>query len=250
MGTDGDDDWQRAIYGPEGAPPRPEPEAPTEPFTPEDAVRPAPPPAAAAPPPAPPSDGEGRPQAGDRRRVLIAAGVALVVALLATAFYLADDGSSADPGQAAPRATTTTLAPTTTVALTLEATSPPGARGASTAPPPTITRTASSGCPPTGAPAGAVDRFAWTEETPGSDVYLINVGGTVTNGTGATIRVDGVEVAVMRAGTQVASVTVPAGRTLAPGQVLEWWREGARTAISGGAPDAGVVSNVVFSCVR
>ena len=228
MGTEtGDDDELREVYGPG------QPTVAAEPS--------APPPAASEPP------GPVRP---DRAPAVL--GVALVLAVLALlgALFVAtkedDEPVSAITGSSvAP--TTTSTSTSTTVALTVDDGAVTTVTSTAAAAPTTV-RMASTGCP-TGAPGYSVDRFAWEQEAPGSDTWLLDVRGTVTNGPGATIRVMNIEVAILRGGSQVASMIVPADRQLGPNQVMDWWRDKAATTIPGGAPDAAQVSNVIYTCI-
>ena len=236
MGTDDDHDQLRNIYGPD-QPTQPVEQVPPEPL-PEPEAEPAPPPAEPAP--------AAHPPRSSRAPVALAAALLLLLPALLIAYAATNDGDDDGTEAVAPASTTTEPAPatTTTQGLTLEETP---ATTAVTSPPSTTVRSVSTACPTT-APPSAVESFTWQQDPPGSDLYRVDVRGTVTNSSGATIRVSTVEVAVMRGGAQVGSLTVRADTAVAPGQVLEWWRDGATIEVAGGAPDAAQVAAVPYSC--
>lgn len=252
MGTDKGDDGDeglRDIYGPGE-----EPEAPPTIEQPvvswdSDAGEEAPPP---PPPAAAPADGNGP----NRVQPLVGALVivAVLVALLGLFLATKDDDDAAltaEPATATtfdyqPLGTTTTeLTTTTTAALTVDST-------VTTVTTATTVATTTTARPATGCPTSvgsSVDRFAWQQEAPDSDVYRLDVRGTVTNPGGGAIRVSSVEIAVLRGGAQVASLSVPANRTVGGGEVMEYFRDGASVTIPGGAPDAARISSVPYTCV-
>lgn len=247
MGTDKGDDGDeelRDIYGPGE-----EPEAPPtveQPVVSWDAAadeEPPPPPAA----PVADDDGPGRVHPLVGTLIIVAVLAALLGLFLATKDD--DDALTAEPATATtfdyqPLGTTTTApSTTTTLGLTVEDAS---ATTVTTAVATTVARTGGR-CPTS--VGSSVDRFAWEQESPGSDVYRLDVRGTVTNPGGGAIRVSSVEIAVLRGGAQVATVSVPADRTVGGGEVMEYFRDGAPVTIPGGAPDAARISSVPYTCV-
>lgn len=249
MGTDDKGDGhegRRDVYGPDEEPGAPATvEQPVVSWdTPEAAEEPLPPPPAA----------DETPQSGPSRTQPLVGTLIIVVVLAGLlALFLAtkdDTGAvTAQPTTATtfdyePLGTTTVPSTTTTLAVPVEAatTTTVTTRVTTTAAP-----AASTGCPPS--VGSSVDRFAWQQETPGGDVYRLDVRGTVTNPGGGAIRVSSVEIAVLRGGGQVATLSVPANRTVGGGEVMEYFRDGASVTIPGGAPDAARISSVPYTCV-
>ncbi len=125
-------------------------------------------------------------------------------------------------------ATSTTTGPTTTTGLAAAVTS-------TTTP-----------CPRTG-PRSVLSIFRFDQQAAGSDVYFVDVRGTTENRTGASINIGSIEVAVRRDGVEVGRLIIPANRTLASDQALDWFREDESVTSPGGPPTTADVVSVPYS---
>ena len=166
----------------------------------------------------------------------------LFAAYAANRTSLEDEEAPEDTDDEVATATTTTTL-VVTASTVLEATTTTTAATSTTR---ATVAAVTSGCPSSG-PTSTLEIFHFDQAAPGSDNYFVDVRGITENRTGASINVSSIEVAVRRNGTEVGRISIPANRTLASGQALDWFRDDATIVSPGAPPSSADVVSVPYS---